>query len=282
MFAMNPDDYDFLNQIIQDEDVRENIWKKIKELTAIAPLKPSTDNTTFDIQKMKQIEKELKQQYDYKPTYEFNVWDDEDEQDMRAERFKDIYEKHMRKMEEDREKKARVAMSLTTGFSPEEVEQIMDLKASITPHRNSIKGWNDNYVIAGGIFVSYFHSQPYKDIDVFLLNAGELVHEQVLPDYKPERYKASGANTYLRNSNVVACYDDTYTKFQYIFTKYKTRRELLEDFDYLHCCASYQAGKLHINRAIFNAIRDKKLVINNEAAVKTYRMEKFLAAGFTK
>jgi hypothetical protein len=75
-------------------------------------------------------------------------------------------------------------------------------------------------------------------------------------------------------------WNDTATKYQYIFTSYKTRRELLESFDYLHCCVSFEDDKLHINRGIYDAVRDKKLVVNNKAYQRAARRGKFLARGF--
>ena len=71
---------------------------------------------------------------------------------------------------------------------------------------------------------------------------------------------------YMHNTNIVDVINNHRTQAQYILTKYQTREELLEHFDYKHCKVSYvpQEDKLYINRETFDCIKLKVLKWNNK------------------
>ena len=95
---------------------------------------------------------------------------------------------------------------------------------------------------------------------------------------KPNPWSRSEMMNYNNNPNIVDVINNNETQAQYILTKYKTREELLEHFDYKHCKVSYvpQADKLYINRETFDCIKNKVLKINNEKGVQKWRQNRFL------
>lgn len=90
---------------------------------------------------------------------------------------------------------------------------------------------------------------------------------------------------YMHNPNIVDVINNHRTQAQYILTKYKTREELLDHFDYKHCKVSYVPGedKLYINRETYDCIWKKILKVNNEQPAQqnqVYRRNNFLNKGW--
>lgn len=141
----------------------------------------------------------------------------------------------------------------------------------------------DGLVIAGGLFTSLITGDKVKDIDVFVLNNGVLrsfAMAQIQNDFR------KGNAEYLGNPDIQDVYLETGSThpIQFIFTKYNTREELINHFDYKHCCVSYdiKSKKLFISPQTYDMIVNKKLVINNSKNLQNYREEKFIRRGFTK
>lgn len=132
-------------------------------------------------------------------------------------------------------------------------------------------------VIAGGVFASLLRGEDYKDIDVFVFNdlMSYVLSKNCLKQTNSDYLKS-------KNKSITDVYLDDIQKINTIFTIYKTRNELLCDFDYLHCCVSYDFEKLHISPAAYKAIINRKLIINNPANIALYREQKFLKQGYTK
>lgn len=151
------------------------------------------------------------------------------------------------------------------------------------------RGMVPKYVLAGGCFASMFHTEEKpKDYDIFFLDCDE--HTTVADRLNANALNFSKVRTkedlhYFENENITAVVDYEYygRKYQFIFTKYKTREELIKHFDFLHTCVSYVAheDKLYITRGAFDAIRGKKLIPNPTAPYpKTWRFDKFLKKGW--
>ena len=62
-----------------------------------------------------------------------------------------------------------------------------------------------------------------------------------------------------------------------------TPEQIKGSFDFVHCMAHYNLGdgKLYISKKIYEAAKNKKLIVNNEKQVKDWRIQKFLDQGYT-
>lgn len=141
-------------------------------------------------------------------------------------------------------------------------------------------------VVAGGCFVSWHHYTSPKDIDVFVLYNS--LAQQILDDYLDKQGFTMKNSEYLKQSNkgakhVQKIWEGNHlgVQFQFIFTDCSTREELLADFDFKHCMTSYHNDKLYITRNIYNAIRDRVLIVNNAENIMPWRIEKFKEKHFT-
>ena len=141
---------------------------------------------------------------------------------------------------------------------------------------------NPNIVVAGGCWASKLHNEAIKDVDVFILDCNNLHKEEIL-SWIQDWYEDSEDKTedYARNNDKVTnVWTSKRNKIQFIFTKHKTRKELIEDFDYVHCKTSYTEGYIYTTRKIFDAIMNKQLIVNNGKNIQLWRKEKFLDRGY--
>lgn len=140
--------------------------------------------------------------------------------------------------------------------------------------------YEDNLVIAGGCFASWMNGEDARDIDVFVVGSLEdqVKIKKTIQDTQPDLEDVSD---YRRdNDKIIGVYNNKKTKVQFIFTQYKTREELIDHFDFVHCKVSYYKGKLFINRDTYNSIRDMKLVPNQSNRIAQWRVEKFVSRGW--
>jgi hypothetical protein len=136
--------------------------------------------------------------------------------------------------------------------------------------------WTDKVVMAGGCFTSWYHNEPLKDIDVFILDStyiADALFQCVQQD--PDRFKV-GNSSYMTNAKVSYTAFDTSTRIQYIVSEYKTREELLDHFDLEHDCISFAENKLYITREAFDAMRTKTLKNHKGNKPADWRINKFL------
>jgi hypothetical protein len=153
-------------------------------------------------------------------------------------------------------------------FIKKEIEKLVD-NLQINKH--------DQSIIAGGVFTSLFHKEPYKDIDVFILNDCDtyLLNKNAIKQSNSE---------YLSKEKpfIKEVFLDDVKKINFVFTTFKTRKEVVDHFDFSHCCVSYDFDKLYISEQSYYAIKNKKLIVNNPIDVKERRKQKFLNRGFTE
>lgn len=173
-------------------------------------------------------------------------------------------------------------------FSADEREELAYAKKNLA--QNHIPLWAVNHpylVVAGGCWASFLSGEPIKDIDIFVLSPPGLT-ENDISGIRNEMIRqhpgiANKTDSYNRNNdNVTEVWNTNNKKVQYIFTKHKSRKELLDDFDYVHCKASSWLGQLYITRKIYDAIKNKELIVNNDKNIQQWREEKFLERGYTK
>ena len=168
-------------------------------------------------------------------------------------------------------------------FNPTEVADILRLKylaKSMCDESFLYSLYEENLIIAGGCFASWYHGEDLKDIDVFIVGNIEqqVAIKKTIQDTQPDLIDVSD---YRRdNDKIIGVYNNKKSKVQFIFTQYKTREELIDHFDFKHCKVSYHKGNLYINRDTFDSLRDKKLVANQPLRIKQWRIEKFVARGW--
>lgn len=194
--------------------------------------------------------------------------------------------------EKDTMSKQEVSKEMT--FSDFERKQISVLKEG-AHHAYSVMDSefvtyfpSSSIVIAGGCFASWFHGQPPKDIDVFVLNDpesrgtfAETLRMSIGPRLKDK------TDAYVRGAKHVQRLFEWVpeilrdpVKYQFIFTDYKSREELIADFDMAHCMVSYHVGKLYLTRRTFDAIKEKNLILNKGKEVPSWRIDKFTQRGW--
>jgi hypothetical protein len=189
--------------------------------------------------------------------------------------------------------------NIESTFWPEErlmVEQLKEsakgVKATIQTqsfHRAvvDLKG----FILAGGCFTSYFHGESIKDYDVFLLDIGDNPAYNQLEKYLHDtslltnRFKY-GSSTYLNNCNnhgkITKTVFDTITKIQYVYTKFKTREELIEHFDCEHACISMDLNtdKLYTSKLSYHCMTNKIVMPHNQNIIADWRKKKFFDRGW--
>jgi hypothetical protein len=156
-------------------------------------------------------------------------------------------------------------------------------------------------IVAGGAFTSLYHAESVNDIDVFILNSNKnLFHDLIFG--KPGRWTVKHKSVdegdidtgtdydqdeYPENPAVLATAKNNRNNIQYILTSHKSRQDLINDFDYLHCTPSYEpvTGKLYITPETWTAVSNKILIVNNKdnksfKLKKDYRSKKFFNRGF--
>lgn len=196
-------------------------------------------------------------------------------------------------MEEEEEKKA-----ITQTFVPLEESHIMDLKRKVKQHCDTLdytdqmfRGAIPKYIVAGGWFASVLSNEKPNDFDIFFLDCdmGTSLADKInIHHINMHKVKTRHEISYLQNENVIAVVDHNIfdMKYQFIFTKYKTREELVNHFDFLHTCVSYDAvaEKLFISKPTYDAIMSKKLIPNPKARKDPvpWRWAKFIDRGWNK
>lgn len=170
-----------------------------------------------------------------------------------------------------------------------------ELCADLDFTRQIFRGMQPKYILAGGCFASMFNGERPKDYDIFFLGCDE--NTTIAEKLNTNEFKFSAAGdvlhqvrtdeqlSYLKNKNITTIVDHTIgdIDYQFIFTKYKTRQELIAHFDFLHACVSYvpHDDKLYISRSTYDSIMSKKLVPNPTAPYpNTWRFDKFLKKGW--
>jgi hypothetical protein len=136
--------------------------------------------------------------------------------------------------------------------------------------------WHNKVVMAGGCFTSWYHNEPLKDIDVFILDS-TYIADALFDCVKQDEYRFKvGNSSYMTNAKVSYTAFDTATQIQYIVSEYKTREELLDHFDLEHDCISFVENKLYISREAFDAMRTKTLKNHKGNKPADWRINKFL------
>jgi hypothetical protein len=175
-------------------------------------------------------------------------------------------------------------------FNNNECIKILEVKREIKQFLNnhierSLFDMKD-VIVAGGCFASMINNEEIKDIDVFILdneNNRSAIHDMInLAKLSNNPNAKVGNNEYMANEKIEATITYYSTKIQFIVTRYKTREELINHFDFNHCCVSYDytSDKLFLSRKTFDAIKSKTLIPNSNRYPEKWRYEKFWKRGW--
>lgn len=145
----------------------------------------------------------------------------------------------------------------------------------------------DSIIIAGGCFTSLLHNENPKDIDIFVLDnyeAIKLAHNHIDSDDHTDSDPQYDKSASKINENIVKVVNKTLNavKYQWIFTRYKTRQELINHFDFVHTKVSYDpiADKLYLSPETYHAIMNKHLIKNRDNIIAVWRFDKFTKKGW--
>lgn len=151
---------------------------------------------------------------------------------------------------------------------------------------------DQDIVLAGGCFASWYHSEKPKDYDIFVLNNNDDVITNLVKYSDNSRGAFSEyTNPYYKNSklNIKRMFKSSVTTEQWIVTDYKSLNDLLNGFDFKHCNVAFNNNKLHLSKSTLNSIAQKRLVLNNTVVTgpsggpsypDQYRIEKFKHRGW--
>lgn len=184
---------------------------------------------------------------------------------------------------------------MTDVFTLAESENIITTKTAIKKlilDKHIFRGQSGlplgDVVIAGGFFASMLKLDPYNDVDVFILNKNAELYKHLTyvneSDPTGSVWTTNGEVTrYLNNPHILATATNKNTKVQYILTDFRTRKELLSDFDFVHCTVSYDAtsDNLFITREAYDCIVKKELRNNKKEEPAMWRKDKFLSRGWS-
>ena len=181
-------------------------------------------------------------------------------------------------------------------FNETEIRKIEKLKHLAKGYMNGvIHGYGLIYesflVMAGGAFTAWHHNEDPRDFDIFVLSPGldqadpvkAEIQAMLRQGIKDSDLEINANAAYMGNPNIVSVWKDNNNRAQFIFTKYKTRKELLDHFDFQHCKVAYTptTGNLYISPLTYHCM-DKKLLLKNPTGIEIqyWRLAKFQKRGF--
>jgi len=143
--------------------------------------------------------------------------------------------------------------------------------------------------ITGGCIASLIQRFPVNDYDVYY--PSKLAVEKGIESLEKSDWIKEIDDNYgnlqvgttnskkLITSNAITCKD----KFQYITVICGSPEGVRKSFDFVHCMPWYDidAEKLYISKTQYDAIVNRKLIINNRKGVTKYRESKFIDRGYT-
>lgn len=177
-----------------------------------------------------------------------------------------------------------------------------------TFNANTISYISSDVVFAGGMFASLFQEIEINDIDIFILNNNENVFSELKEKIFNGvfHYKNMRNSSYKTNPNILsiaegivstntlgmeAYFPKRSAKIQIILTDYKSRKELLDHFDFVHCKGSSifdpiiipasHTTTLFLTKEIYSSIMGRNLIPNNFENINDRRIYKFIGRGFS-
>lgn len=142
----------------------------------------------------------------------------------------------------------------------------------------------DNCIITGGAIASCFHSEKINDIDLYAKDQASLetIKMYILQSMRDsmkemKAYDVNSTTGYVITDNAVTLKGDL--QFIYLGTADQCRLK----FDFIHCMPWFdiKTQKLYISKDQYDAIADKRLLVNPFGSVKFRRIDKYTKRGWT-
>ena len=172
-------------------------------------------------------------------------------------------------------------------------EIVSNLNVTATTLISTEANLENGIVVAGGCFASWYHGESANDIDIFLLESVDttIIQNYFLhlnKDLDGNRITTHDADYFSKFSTkqekITCTWKDSKTAIQVIATTFKTKKELLDHFDFVHCCMNYHNGQLHVSPRVLDAIKTKTLIQNcaedNFSVLKSRREDKYKKRGY--
>ena len=178
-------------------------------------------------------------------------------------------------------------------FTTSEKTKILRLKSELTAQfsvkmsaisDDSFKAQvSENCIITGGAIASCFHSEKINDFDLYAKDQASLntlkiyILESMKADIKEMKaYDVNSTAGYMITDNAVTLKGDL--QFIYLGTADQCRLK----FDFIHCMPWFdiKTQKLHISKDQYDAIADKRLLVNPLGNVKFKRIDKYTKRGW--
>jgi len=174
-------------------------------------------------------------------------------------------------------------------FTPDDIHDIslLKTKAEKTFSTGIAASLTDAAILAGGCFSSWLHGEIPNDFDFYFLDTSEnntLYRDWFLPvlaDNKQYNCFKVGHSYSKFNPKIKEVWNHSTYNAQYIWTHYKTREELISDFDFVHTQISYlrtpgkSEGTLFVSKQTLDAMNSRVLISTGKQSICQYRVDKF-------
>lgn len=183
-------------------------------------------------------------------------------------------------------------------FTDEQKKNIYSVKSVILLYFENFKAqpwydsnlpWNKVY-LSGGAIASLFQNEKPKDWDLYFEDDStqSIFHEHLtsssikeyIEDVNEKYQEYLGVDGKMITSNSITMKGGD----SFIICMNGKPKDVKQKFDYLHCTPHYDIMnmKLYISHKQYQAIVNKKLIVNNKSSITKHRKIKFIERGYTE
>lgn len=182
-------------------------------------------------------------------------------------------------------------------FTDEEIQHIVSVKQEIISKLISVMSqpWTQSHpyfrkvYLSGGAIASLIQGEEPKDWDFYFEDFATMeefaryittYHMSSVKDVDPKYTDCIGKDGKMVTSKAITMKDGS----SFITMIAMEPEDMKKTFDYKHCTAhfSMRDNKLYISPEVYHAAKNKKLIVNNQIAIKPWREDKFLSRGYSK
>lgn len=182
-------------------------------------------------------------------------------------------------------------------FTDDEKQEILRVKEKIEDYLRLMgdEPWAlgadlpwDKVYLSGGVTVSIMHGEKPKDFDFYFedMSAMYALTDHLknsknidnIADVDPRYQQMLGQNGKMITTQAITLKNS----WSFITMISGTPQQIRNSFDYVHCKPYYSIKDrmFYISEEQYRACKEKKLIVNNQKMVKTWRTDKFIKRGF--